>query len=234
MRKKLIVFSGAGMSAESGLKTFRDNGGLWEEHDVYEVATPEAWAKNPELVLKFYNERRKQLLKASFNKAHKIVAHLETQFDVTVITQNIDDLHEKAGSKNVIHLHGELMKARCEKNEHDIYSLELEELKIGDLSEGGFQLRPHVVWFGEEVPMMEYAIKTIVDAEIFIVIGTSLNVYPAANLIHYLPNNCDKYLVDPNPNEVQLDKSWKILKETAGEGMLIIQNHLNKKSDSIK
>lgn len=232
MRKKLIVFSGAGMSAESGLKTFRDNGGLWEDYNVYEVATPTAWIKNPELVLRFYNERRKQLIKASFNKAHKVVADLEQQFDVTVITQNIDNLHEKAGSKNVVHLHGELMKARCEKNEHDIYKLNDDELKLGDLSASGFQLRPHVVWFGEEVPAMDEAIKTIIDAEVFIVIGTSLNVYPAANLIHYLPRNCDKYLIDPKPNEIQLDNSWVIIKETAAKGMVIIQNHLNKKSDS--
>lgn len=231
MKKKLVVFSGAGMSAESGLKTFRDNGGLWENYNVYEVATPAAWKKQPKLVLKFYNERRKQLLKAKFNPAHQLVADLEKWFDLKVITQNIDNLHELAGSTNVIHLHGELLKARCEKNSEDIYELESGEIKLGDLSSTGFQLRPHIVWFGEEVPMMDVAISEASNAELFIVIGTSLNVYPAANLIHYLPESCKKFLIDPKASELQIDSSWTTIQSTATEGMEILKNILTKKSD---
>lgn len=231
MKKSLVVFSGAGMSAESGLKTFRDNGGLWEQYDVYEVATPEAWEKQPELVLRFYNERRAQLKKAKFNRAHQLVAKLESSYNVDVITQNIDNLHELAGSSKVTHLHGELLKARCERNDNDIYELEKDRIELGDKSLSGHQLRPHIVWFGEEVPMMEEAMKITSRADIFIVIGTSLNVYPAANLIHFLKEGCQKFLIDPLANEINIDNSWTVIQSTATDGMEKLFPVLNKKSE---
>lgn len=232
MKKSLVVFSGAGMSAESGLKTFRDNGGLWEQYNVYEVATPEAWKKQPELVLRFYNERRAQLKKAKFNKAHQLVAELETKFNVDVITQNIDNLHELAGSSKVTHLHGELLKARCEKNKNDIYTLKKANIELGDKSSNGHQLRPHIVWFGEDVPMMEEAMRITSRADIFVVIGTSLNVYPAANLIHFLKDECEKFLIDPLANGINIDDSWTIIQSTATDGMEKLFSVLNKKSES--
>src|SRR5664279_5683634 len=185
MKKKLVILSGAGMSQESGIRTFRDMDGLWEEFDVNDVATPEAWERNPELVMKFYNDRRKQLYEAEPNDGHRGLVNLEKDFDVQIITQNIDDLHERAGSKKVLHLHGELKKARSSVDESLIYDIDGWDLKFGDLCAKGSQLRPYIVWFGEAVPNMEAAIPMVESADILVVIGTSLNVYPAAGLINY-------------------------------------------------
>lgn len=223
---KLVVFSGAGMSAESGLKTFRDNDGLWEDYRVEEVATPQAWKANPELVLHFYNLRRRQLFQAKPNPAHYLISKLETEYDVTVITQNIDDLHEKAGSNKVLHLHGELKKVKSEKFVHLIYDWDKPDLNLGDLCEKGTQLRPHVVWFGEEVPMMSEAIKVAHEADILIVIGTSLNVYPAANIAFSVSTNCHKYLIDPNPPALKNTDNFKIIKAGAEEGLSILLKKL--------
>ena len=225
-KQHILIFSGAGMSAESGLKTFRDNNGLWENHKVSEVATPEAWIANKSLVLKFYNERRKQLYKAFPNKAHSAVAKLEDYFDVTVITQNIDDLHERAGSSNVLHLHGELKKVESEMFPELIYQWEKEDLKVGDLCEKGHQLRPHVVWFGEAVPKMEEAYKVAQTADILIVIGSSLNVYPAAGIVEYTPTKCIKYLIDPNPPNIHFSDSFTVIQAGAEKGMEILAKHL--------
>lgn len=217
--KKIVVFSGAGMSAESGLKTFRDNGGLWENYKVEEVATAEAFAKNPEMVLRFYNERRKQLRTAKPNEAHQIIAALEEKFKVVVITQNIDNLHEKAGSSEVLHLHGELNKAESSKNPRLIYDLKDKDIELGDVCEEGAQLRPHVVWFGEAVPNMGKAFQIVNDADIFITVGTSLNVYPAATLVTATPPNCKKYLVDTQvPISADLD-DYTIIQKKASEGL---------------
>lgn len=223
----IVVFSGAGMSAESGLKTFRDNDGLWENYEVTEVATPEAWKRDKEVVLRFYNQRRKQLFASEPNEAHHLVAQLEENFKVSIITQNIDDLHERAGSTRVIHLHGELKKAQSEKYPNLIYKLEKEEIELGDLCEKGHQLRPNVVWFGEAVPMMEEAYRIAKSADVFIVIGTSLNVYPAAGLIHYVPQHTDCYLIEPNPQEHNIPEDWTIIQAKAGEGMNILQEKLS-------
>lgn len=225
--KHIVIFSGAGMSAESGLKTFRDNGGLWENYKVEEVATPQAWAKDPKMVLHFYNLRRSQLFKAQPNEAHFSIAALEKNFKVSIITQNIDDLHERAGSSNVIHLHGELKKVRSEKHENLIYELDREMLQLGDTCEKGFQLRPHVVWFGEEVPMMVVALQVAQTADLLIVVGTSLNVYPAANVIDFVPEHCTKYLIDPNPPQRHVADNFTILKAGAEEGMRILTQKLN-------
>lgn len=218
-KKKLVVLSGAGMSAESGIKTFRETGGLWEQYSIEEVATPEAFAKNPELVLEFYNQRRKQLSEVEPNLGHKIIAELQQEFDVTVITQNVDNLHERAGSKNILHLHGELTKVRSTKHPDLIYEIGTKEIKLGDLCEKQSQLRPHIVWFGEAVPAIEQAVPIVNSADIFIVIGTSLNVYPAAGLIMYAKNEAAKYLIDPNNVEVPYGLSFNIIKKPAGEGM---------------
>ncbi len=193
--KKLVVFTGAGMSAESGLKTFRDSDGLWEGYNVQDVATPMAWKRNPALVLRFYNERRKNILDAEPNAAHKIIASLEQQFDVTVITQNIDNLHERAGSNSILHLHGEIVKMRSELNEDLVYPIE-GDIELGQTAEDGAQLRPHIVWFHEAVPMMEHAIEIAKDAAIFVVIGTSLVVYPAASLLDFVSDNVPVIVVD--------------------------------------
>lgn len=195
---KIIVLTGAGISAESGIKTFRDAGGLWEGYRVEDVATPEAWHRHPDVVLQFYNERRKQLLDVRPNAAHLALAALEQKHDVIVITQNVDDLHERAGSKKIIHLHGELLKARSSKYEELIYDC-ITDLKMGDVCEEGYQLRPHIVWFGEMVPMLELAIAAIHDADIVIVIGSSMQVYPAASLVAYAPLDAMIYYIDPNP-----------------------------------
>lgn len=228
MRKKnIVVFSGAGMSAESGIKTFRDTGGLWEEHKIEDVATFEAWKKNRELVLDFYNQRRKQVMEAKPNYAHELVADLQNNFDVQVITQNIDDLHERAGSKKVLHLHGEIMKGRSTLKHHLIYPLTHWEIKIGDKCEFGSQLRPHIVWFGEDVPEMTKATELTEHADIFITIGTSLNVYPAANLIHVVKSDIPKFLVDPGDFNLDYIKNLTIIKATAVEGMKILSKKLN-------
>jgi NAD-dependent deacetylase len=194
-KKKLVVLSGAGISAESGLRTFRDSDGLWEGYDVTEVATPRAWKKNPQLVLDFYNMRRKDVAGAKPNAAHTGLAELEKDFDVTIITQNIDDLHERAGSTNVLHLHGEIFKMRSERNEQLIYEIR-GDIKLGDRAEDGTQLRPNIVWFEEAVPMIEEAIPVVYSADIFVVVGTSLVVYPAAGLINYVPAFTPKYIID--------------------------------------
>jgi len=195
--KKIVVLTGAGISAESGLKTFRDSNGLWEGHDVMEVASPQGWDADMNLLLHFYNERRKQALTATPNNGHYALAKLEQSYEVTIITQNVDALHEKAGSSNVLHLHGELFKVRSTIDPSLNYQLDGWELKKGDLCEKGSQLRPDIVWFGEAVPMMENAIKLALEADIFMVVGTSLQVYPAASLINYTRNNTPTYVIDP-------------------------------------
>jgi NAD-dependent deacetylase len=195
---KIVVLTGAGISAESGIRTFRDAGGLWEGYKIEDVATPEAWRRNPEVVLTFYNERRKQLLEVNPNAAHHALVALEEKHDVVIITQNVDDLHERAGSSKVIHLHGELRKARSEAHEQLIYACD-DDLHIGDLCDKGFQLRPHIVWFGEMVPMLETAIMEIEDADLVLVIGSSMQVYPAASLVAYAPADAGIYYIDPNP-----------------------------------
>ena len=194
-KKKLVVLSGAGISAESGLKTFRDGDGLWEGYNIEDVATPRAWRKNPQLVLEFYNFRRQNVLDAQPNAAHHGLADLEKNFNVTIITQNIDDLHERAGSTNVLHLHGEIFKMRSEKNHELIYEIK-GDIKIGDTAEDGGQLRPHIVWFEEPVPKIEEAIPVVREADLFVVVGTSLVVYPAAGLINYAPWEIPKYIID--------------------------------------
>jgi len=197
--KKIVILTGAGMSAESGLKTFRDADGLWEGHDVMEVASPQGWHKNSKLVLDFYNERRRQLLQVKPNKAHHLLAQIEDKFDVDIITQNVDDLHERAGSKRVLHLHGELLKVRSSTNESLVYNW-TKDLHLGDKCETGSQLRPHIVWFGEAVPMLEQAIDITKKADILVIIGTSMQVYPAASLIHYVKINTPIYFIDPKPS----------------------------------
>lgn len=197
--KKLVVLTGAGISAESGISTFRDSGGLWEGHDVNEVATPEGFAANPALVLDFYNQRRRQLLEVQPNEAHRLLAHLEKRFQVVIITQNVDDLHERAGSHNVIHLHGELLKSRGVDNPQVTYPC-TGDIKVGDKSPTGAQLRPHIVWFGEEVPMLDQAIEEVYTADVVMIIGTSLQVYPAAGLMNYRKEGTPVFYIDPNPS----------------------------------
>ena len=224
MKKKLkiIFFTGAGVSAESGLKTFRAADGLWENHKIEDVATPEGWEKNRKLVLEFYNQRRVQALSALPNKAHLAIAELENVFDVHVITQNVDDLHERAGSTKVLHLHGELMKARSTKDPTLIYNLKDGYLNEGDLCGKGSQLRPHIVWFGEEVPAMETAVSIAFGADILVVVGTSLNVYPAASIAYAANKNCLKYLIDPgNFDMIQLS-GFQHIKRNATDGMPIL------------
>lgn len=220
--KKIVVLTGAGISAESGISTFRDAGGLWEQYPVEDVATPEGWYKNPELVTRFYNERRKQLLSVKPNYGHIALKELEDFFEVVVITQNVDNLHERAGSNHVVHLHGELMKVCSSKepnNEQYIQTLTPDnvEVKIGDKAQDGSQLRPFIVWFGEAVPMIEEAVRYCEQADIFIIIGTSMNVYPAAGLIHYVPQNTPVFLIDPN--QVNVPAYVKVIQKGASEGM---------------
>ncbi|MGM0531494.1 MAG: SIR2 family NAD-dependent protein deacylase [Bacteroidota bacterium] len=226
--KKLVVLTGSGISAESGLKTFRDMGGLWEQYDVTEVASPEAWEKDPELVLRFYNERRKQLLEAKPNEAHRILAELENYFDVQIITQNIDDLHERAGSSKILHLHGELRKARSTIDPGLIYDIEGTELNLGDKCEKGYQLRPHVVWFGEPVPAIEEAATLTQQADILAIIGTSLKVYPAAGLVDFANKDCPVYLVDPNAVKPSHKVNIRLIREKAGTGVAKLKADLLK------
>lgn len=218
-RKHVVVFSGAGISAESGISTFRDNGGLWDKYDVKEVATPEAWRKDPGLVLRFYNERRKQVIEAAPNAAHKAIVELEKKFKVTVITQNVDDLHERAGSKNVVHLHGEIRKARSTYDPKLIYTIKGWELNQGDRCEQGSQLRPHIVWFGEMVPEMTRAQDIAATADIMITVGTSLNVYPAAGLVHVAPPDSKLFVIDPNEVPLNGLNNVSFYKEKAGDAM---------------
>ena len=229
MKKKLIVLSGAGISAESGIQTFRDSDGLWEGHDVMEVATPEGFRKNPGLVLDFYNKRRQQLLTVNPNKAHFILAELENHFDVHIITQNVDDLHERAGSTNVLHLHGELLKVRSTQNPDYILDWKT-DLTLKNKDENGFSLWPHIVWFGEEVPALEDAVHLTAQADIFLVIGTSLQVYPAAGLVDFVPTNSKIYYIDPKPIKIpNLRNELIVFANTASKGMQMLQAALTKK-----
>ena len=224
--KKIVVFTGAGTSAESGLGTFRDSGGLWEKYDIYEIATPEAWQANPDLVQQFYNERRKQVIEAEPNEAHYAVAKLEEKFSVTVITQNVDDLHERAGSTNVVHLHGEIIKSQSSADPSLVYPIDGWELKAGDTCEKGSQLRPNVVWFGEPVPMMDKASVITETADIFIVIGTSLNVYPAAGLLDLVRPDVPKYVIDPKEVDVSGIQNLIVYKEKASTGVPMLAEKL--------
>ena len=228
LQKKIVVLSGAGISAESGIKTFRDSDGLWEGHAVSDVATPEGWSKNPELVLDFYNQRRKQLLEVQPNRGHQIIAALENDFEVSIITQNVDNLHEKSGSTSVIHLHGELLKVRSVANPNYILDWQ-QDLYLGDVDTEGNQLRPDIVWFGEEVPTIELAISMVQNADILLIIGTSLQVYPAASLIHYAKPTIPTYYIDPNPSSIyNLPKNLKVIATTGSKGMEIVQKELEK------
>ncbi len=224
--KKLVVFTGAGVSAESGLKTFREMGGLWEQYNVADVASPAGWEKNMDLVLRFYNERRRQLVRSNPNPGHIALVELEKYFDVQIITQNVDDLHERAGSKHVVHLHGELKKAQSTFSPKLIYEIEGTDLNPGDLCEMGHQLRPYVVWFGEPVPKMNDAIASCQKADIFLVVGTSLNVYPAASLIDYIPENCPVFIIDPNKVNTNVHKDYIFIREKAGPGLQSLKEKL--------
>ncbi|MBO6607598.1 NAD-dependent deacylase [Psychroserpens sp.] len=222
--KHLVVLTGAGMSAESGVKTFRDAGGLWEGHDVMEVASPQGFARNPELVLDFYNQRRKQLLEVEPNSAHYAIAELESQFKVSIVTQNVDNLHERAGSNTVMHLHGELTKVRSTGNPDNVLTW-TGDLNLGDTCGQGHQLRPHIVWFGEEVPMIDHAIRVCESADILLIIGTSMQVYPAAGLMNFTPYTTPVYYIDPNPAITSTSRVTVIPKK-ATEGMIAFQKLL--------
>lgn len=225
MKKHIVVLTGAGISAESGLKTFRDSDGLWEGYNVEDVATPRAWKKDPQMVLNFYNMRRADVLKAAPNKAHIGLAELERDYDVTIITQNIDDLHERAGSTNVVHLHGEIFKMRSEKDEGLVYDIR-QDILLGHLAEDKAQLRPHIVWFEEPVPMIEKAAAITTDADIFVVIGTSLAVYPAAGLVNYAPRFAPKFIIDKNIPEVSYIPNLTRIEKPATEGVKELQKLL--------
>ena len=227
--KKIIVFTGAGISAESGLSTFRDSNGLWENYSIAEVATPEAWKNNPELVLNFYNMRRKQVLEVTPNPAHFSLVDLEKKFQVEIITQNIDDLHERAGSSNILHLHGEILKARSTFDENKKYPIDGHLLTLGELCEENHQLRPDVVWFGEAVPNMLKAANLCEDADILIIIGTSLTVYPAANIVDFVPSNCKTYLIDPKELASSEMENMVFIKKKASIGIPILAEILLKK-----
>ena len=224
----MVIFSGAGMSAESGISTFRDSGGLWEKYAIEDVATPEAWRRNPNLVTDFYNQRRKQIIETEPNEAHRIIAELEKNHDVVVITQNIDDLHERAGSSHVLHLHGNIRFAKSSgpNQEKEYYRIDGWKLSSDHVCPNGHRLRPHVVWFGEDVPMYEKAIRKIESADVFIVIGTSLQVYPAAGLIHYASKNADKWIIDPNVTAFSVPNTFNKIDKTASEGMKYLLNRL--------
>lgn len=225
--EKVVVLTGAGMSADSGLKTFRDSDGLWEGHDIQEVATPQAWERDKELVLKFYNQRRKQLHSVDPNRGHEAIAQLEEQYDVTIITQNVDDLHERAGSSDVVHLHGELSKVRSEENPSLVYDIGGDSIELGDTAEDGAQLRPHVVWFGEPVPNMQKAANIVPEADLLIVIGTSLVVYPAAGLVDLVGQDVPKYIIDPAIPELRTFEGWEHVQERAAKGTPeLVQNLL--------
>ena len=217
------MLTGAGISAESGLKTFRDANGLWEGHDMMEVASPQGWHSNPELVLEFYNQRRKQALTAKPNRAHEILAELEDEFEIEIITQNVDNLHEKAGSSRVHHLHGQLFQSKSTRDESIIYEMDDWKLELGYLCELGSQLRPNIVWFGEAVPMMEVAIELTVKADIFLVVGTSLQVYPAAGLINYCATSTPKYIIDPIKPRGFYHDEITFIKEKATIGMELLR-----------
>ena len=225
--EKITVLTGAGISAESGLKTFRDSDGLWENHRIEDVATPDAWSRDPELVLKFYNERRKQVNEAQPNKAHKLLSQLENNYEVRIVTQNIDDLHERGGSTKVYHLHGEINKARSSFDPSLVYELDNWEMKMGDTCDKGYQLRPHIVWFGEPVPMIDQVIHFFEMADKIIVIGTSLAVYPAAGLINYASPGVDKYYIDPMGASNMDRKDFTVIPKKAMDGMSELMRLLN-------
>ena len=222
--KNIVVLSGAGVSAESGIKTFRDDNGLWEGHDVMEVASPQGWENNQELVLDFYNKRRKQLKEVKPNAAHQALARLEEKYKVNIITQNVDDLHERAGSSHVTHLHGELFKVRSTFDEDLVLDWK-DDLKTGDFCEHNYQLRPHIVWFGEQVPMLDVAIDIVEKADILIIIGTSMQVYPAASLMHYAPENTQVYFIDPSPS-IASSANIEVIAEKASIGVVDLVNRL--------
>ena len=224
--KKLVVLTGAGMSAESGLRTFREMGGLWEEHDVYEVASPGGWHRDRAMVLRFYNERRKQLLETKPNRGHLGLVELEQYFEVWVVTQNVDDLHERAGSSRILHLHGELRKSQSTTDPALVYDIEGWKLMEGDLCEKGSQLRPHVVWFGEAVPAIEEAARVVSEADIFVIIGTSMNVYPAAGLINYVPGTAPIYVIDPNEVSITGHPRIRVIQKNAGEGVQLLTKEI--------
>ena len=217
MPAHIVVLSGAGISAESGLSTFRDNGGLWEQHSVYDVATPEAFERNPELVLRFYNERRRQLQEARPNPAHRLLAELENRYRVTVVTQNVDNLHERGGSSSVLHLHGELTKARSSRYPELVYDIGYRDIRLGDCCERGAQLRPHIVWFGEEVPMLARAAELVRSADHLLIVGTSLQVYPAAGLVHEV--GCEVPVTVVDPGESASVSRAQVIRKPASEGL---------------
>ena len=223
MKKKLVVLSGAGISAESGISTFRGADGLWENHSIYEVASPEGWRANRELVLKFYNQRRAQLEEVEPNEGHRILQRLEADFDVQIITQNVDDLHERAGSTKVLHLHGELTKARSTIDKNLIYDIGTEPISLGDRCDKGSQLRPHIVWFGEDVPLIEVAAEMVEEADIFVVVGTSMQVYPAAGLIDYVPRISPIYVIDPEPPTLAKRSNMQFIQAGGSEGLARLQ-----------
>ena len=224
--KKMVVLTGAGMSAESGLRTFREMGGLWEEHDVYDVASPGGWQRDRAMVLRFYNERRKQLLETKPNRGHLGLVELEQYFEVWVVTQNVDDLHERAGSSRILHLHGELRKSRSTTDPALVYDIEGWKLMEGDLCEKGSQLRPHIVWFGEAVPAIEEAARVVSEADIFVIIGTSMNVYPAAGLINYVPGTAPIYVIDPNEVSISGHPQIQVIQKNAGEGVQLLTKEI--------
>jgi NAD-dependent deacetylase len=224
--KKIVVLTGAGISAESGLKTFRDSDGLWEGYNIEDVATPEAWRRNPVLVQDFYNERRKTVLAAKPNAAHIALAKLEEKYKVTIITQNIDDLHERGGSTNVVHLHGIITRSQSSINPELTYPMDGWEIKMGEFCELGSQLRAHVVWFGEDVPMIATAARICQDADIFILVGSSLAVYPAAGLVDYVPRHVPKYIVDPNIPQMSTGGQFIKIEEKAATGVSVLVDKL--------
>jgi NAD-dependent deacetylase len=229
--KKIVILTGAGISQESGISTFRDANGLWENHDIMEVASPQGWQKTPELVLEFYNQRRRQLFGIQPNKAHYAITELQKHFDVQVITQNVDDLHERAGNAHVHHLHGELLKVKSDKNDTLIYEWK-KDLHIGDTAEDGAQLRPDIVWFGVAVPMINKVIPIVQQADIFIIVGTGMQVYPAAGLIDFLDQNVHIYYIDPNPSAVYSDNPLTVIDQKAGTALPVLVKKLINENNS--
>ncbi|MBX2963282.1 MAG: NAD-dependent deacylase [Cyclobacteriaceae bacterium] len=226
MKKKLVVLTGAGISAESGIPTFRDSGGLWEGYRVEDVASPEGWQRDPKTVLDFYNQRRKKALEVKPNRGHEILVELEDNFNVTIVTQNVDNLHERAGSSNVLHLHGSLFESRSTGDERRVYPIEGWELNWGDTCEKGFQLRPNIVWFGELVPMIEVAADYASQADLFLVVGTSMVVYPAAGLINYVRYDVPKFLVDPKVPDISYIRNLEIIEDKASTGLAKLKTRL--------
>lgn len=229
--KNVVILTGAGISAESGIKTFRDSNGLWENHDVMEVASIDGWHKNTELVLDFYNQRRKQAETVFPNPAHLYLASLQEQYNLQIITQNVDDLHERAFSKNVLHLHGKLSEAKSTLDNNYIVDITNQKINLGDVCPKGHQLRPNIVWFGEEVPMLDKAANICETADVFVIIGTSLQVYPAAGLIHNISERCPVFIIDPHVDEMKLPKHYICIKEPAVKGVQILDTYLKKLSE---